>query len=524
MPTIAIRFPAGRYHATPWGSHVNEGLVEWPPSPWRVLRALLATGFAKLGWLSVPDEARRMVYELAQAVPSYRLPSGELAHTRHYMPIIEGRTQNTTKVLDTFVRLSPDDDLLIHYPIQLSPSSLAMLERLAPNLGYFGRAESWADGRLTADVPVDAHWCTPSQPNLPPPPDRPGGDQVSLIAPLAAIDYDCWRQQALARPSENEGKKPTKKQLEKLTAPYPADLLQCLLTDTAFHHKHGWSQPPGSRLVLYNRPPGMLEPRPARPAPRRAHVRPVQAALLALASDTVSGDLLPLMTRCLPQAELLHQALLSALGQDASACPAISGRDAEGKPLQGHRHAHYMPMDLDEDGRMDHVLVYASMGLDAAAQAALAKVRRTWTKGSDKDIFVTFAGMGDLDLFRRKLRTRGGRSPAILGTTRAWSSLTPFVPPRHIKKSRCCLEDQVRSELSSRGLPDPLTVEYLDREEIVRRGLLRFVRLRRPGKPQPPRPNAFGLRLTFAQPVPGPIALGYAAHYGLGLFAAEETP
>jgi len=29
------------------------------------------------------------------------------------------------------------------------------------------------------------------------------------------------------------------------------------------------------------------------------------------------------------------------------------------------------------------------------------------------------------------------------------------------------------------------------------------------------------LRLTFSVPVAGPIALGYASHFGLGLFAAE---
>lgn len=30
---VEFRFPARRYHATPWGNHVNEGLIEWPPSP-----------------------------------------------------------------------------------------------------------------------------------------------------------------------------------------------------------------------------------------------------------------------------------------------------------------------------------------------------------------------------------------------------------------------------------------------------------------------------------------------------------
>ena len=43
MPvTLKLTFPGGRYHATPWGRHVNEGVPEWPPSPWRLLRALVA--------------------------------------------------------------------------------------------------------------------------------------------------------------------------------------------------------------------------------------------------------------------------------------------------------------------------------------------------------------------------------------------------------------------------------------------------------------------------------------------------
>jgi len=33
MLTIELRFPAGRYHATPWGRSANEADVEWPPSP-----------------------------------------------------------------------------------------------------------------------------------------------------------------------------------------------------------------------------------------------------------------------------------------------------------------------------------------------------------------------------------------------------------------------------------------------------------------------------------------------------------
>ena len=80
MIRLLFEFSAGNYHATPWGHHVNEGLVEWPPSPWRIIRALLATGYTKLGWQQVPDEMRRLVEALAGREPSYRLPHATNGH------------------------------------------------------------------------------------------------------------------------------------------------------------------------------------------------------------------------------------------------------------------------------------------------------------------------------------------------------------------------------------------------------------------------------------------------------------
>ena len=50
--TLAFRFPLGRYHANPWDRAVNEGATEWPPSPWRILRALVATWHTR--WPDLP--------------------------------------------------------------------------------------------------------------------------------------------------------------------------------------------------------------------------------------------------------------------------------------------------------------------------------------------------------------------------------------------------------------------------------------------------------------------------------------
>lgn len=69
MPTVKLRFPGGRYHATPWGHHVNEGRIEWPPSPWRLLRAFIACGFTSQGWDEVPPIARRLIDKLAAIPP-----------------------------------------------------------------------------------------------------------------------------------------------------------------------------------------------------------------------------------------------------------------------------------------------------------------------------------------------------------------------------------------------------------------------------------------------------------------------
>src|SRR5437588_5734085 len=85
MPvTLKLTFPAGRYHATPWGRHVNEGVPEWPPSPWRLLRALVATWQRKCPDLS--EAAVSQVLRQLLPPPLFYLPPARVAHTRHYMP------------------------------------------------------------------------------------------------------------------------------------------------------------------------------------------------------------------------------------------------------------------------------------------------------------------------------------------------------------------------------------------------------------------------------------------------------
>ena len=148
MATLLLRFPGGRYHATPWGHHVNEGLVEWPPSPWRLLRALIACGYATQGWGQVPPAGKRLIESLAGTLPRYRLPPASVSHTRHFMPIgvlAKGR-EKTTLVFDTWADVGKGT-LAVRWDCSLDEEARSLFAVLAAHLGYLGRSEKLGRGR-----------------------------------------------------------------------------------------------------------------------------------------------------------------------------------------------------------------------------------------------------------------------------------------------------------------------------------------------------------------------------------------
>lgn len=213
---------------------------------------------------------------------------------------------------------------------------------------------------------------------------------------------------------------------------------------------------------------------------------------------------------------------MSKLGFDGEPCPELVGRDETGEPLKGHAHAHLLPIDLDGDRHLDHVIVFAAMKLGVRAQRAVRSLRKTFMKGGVGELQVAVAGVGGLSDLRG---IGGGLLNAIeklLGPScgaSSWVSATPFVPPRHLKKhGRSSLGGQVEEELRVRGFP-AATVEVLEwtGETLA---LRHFVRRRQRG-PQPPIDVGFAIRLHFESPVVGPICLGYGSHFGLGRFSAE---
>mgnify|MGYP003428794747 FL=1 len=70
----------------------------------------------------------------------------------------------------------------------------------------------------------------------------------------------------------------------------------------------------------------------------------------------------------------------------------------------------------------------------------------------------------------------------------------------------------------------PERVEPLDYAKISGKKVrwLEFRRFRNRGGGQLADSRGFGFEIVFAEPVRGPIALGYGCHFGLGQFVAVE--
>ena len=547
MFALAFRFPAGRYHATPWGRNVNEADVAWPPEPWRLLRALIAAWWRKGDHARWP-EARlaRLIDTLATSLPEYSLPEGGVhAHTRHFMPAgpLDKGQQKRTLIFDAFVRLPADAKLIAIWPeVKLGPDLFALAEDLAGAIGYLGRAESWTE------VAALDSW--QGEPNCFPATDGASGDPLRLLAALSPAAYAKERRRLLAgmeeeaRAARNRVLSQARldRQLDKALRSrrvkahtLPERLLDALTLDTADYQDRGWSRPPAAREVLYRRSPHVA---PGVTASRRGGSSP---SLTARSRPTVArfllaGRPLPRVEEAVRIAEIMRLAALSKFGWEREAATGrrvpkapsvISGRDEGGRFLRDptHSHAFWLPEDADGDGWIDHVSVFVAGGMKEEVRHALDRITRIWTaprqrgrSGGDGP------GAGEwrlaLEGFGTQADFAGGAR--IFAASDRWRSVTPFLAAGHLKAAGYAGE--VRRLLKLRGRDSDVRVRELP--EIVvggrRRTPLHFHRFRSRGQEAQRDSSGAFLEIAFPRPVRGPLALGYGSHFGLGLFAAVE--
>jgi CRISPR-associated protein Csb2 len=513
MTAFELKFTAGRFHATPWGRHVNEGSVEWPPSPWRILRALIATWHWKAK-ADVPEPLiRSLAAKLAQQ-PRFFLPPATTAHTRHYMPLVEGKKEKTTKVFDTFIQLAEDSAVLVAWDVDLPDAERAALKILAERLAYFGRAESLVIARVFESEAEFRNAITPRHREASPigstDPLPPGHELVRLLAPMISDRYDAWRADFAAKALADLGPKPTAAQKKKLPA-VPADLFAALHADTGDLQASGWNLPPGARFVNYTRPENAFAPA-AKPRPRRS------GAKLTVARFALASVVPPAITKALAVAEQLHDVLC----KESNGHPIFTGAESE-----GHRHAHIFCESIgDPTGHITHVTIYAAGGYDHQAVEALRKLQWTWGfKGHE--LRTVLHGVGQVHEFA---------SP-LFSISKKWRSLTPFVSTRHAKTFRdghpkvddtgwqpgSAPHDLLRllkTHPHGQGAEIRLLAESSQPYRFGNRRFrsLQFLTRRNRGEGRRGHDSGAALEIAFPEPRPGPFALGYASHFGLGLF------
>lgn len=547
MQVIEIEFTARQFHATPWDAHVNEGRIEWPPCPWRLLRALIAVGYSKLGWQrDPPDKAVAMLHKLAACRPRFGLPVSVETHTRHYMPVIEGKNERRAKVFDTFLRFPSDQNRMqVVFNCELDAEERVMLTALVEGLAYLGRADSWIDAQLLdtrddLDSENDSyHWSQPAD-------QTTTKDRIRLLVPLDVDSFTLWREEAtavathsavvLAEASAKEkGKTLTlvakTKAIATATEPFPIDLIQALQNETSNWQKQGWQRPPGSQWIDYEISSDVYIQQPLKLTPQRSLTKNPTAILLALDGAGKRGSLRPELRRALPLMELLHAKAVwcaeKKLNVNLGTLSELTGMDVQQQPLQGsHDHAHWIPLSLLDDRHIDHVLVYASRGFSSESVRAIGQLRSAYSKGISK-LSINLVGQGSIgDIYQQLSRVSGVRpsSLAILRPSIVFESATPLVFRKFLSShGKKMPENQIREELFERGLPEPVAIEFWPSEELVNRKLKGFVLRRQASKRQPPFERSCGLTIQFPERVETvPFAVGYASHFGLGLFRSRQ--
>jgi CRISPR-associated protein Csb2 len=413
MLVIELTFPAGHYHATAWGRHVNEGVPEWPPSPYRLLRALYDAWKRKRpDW----DHSRveRVFSALSSSNPFYRLPAATASHTRSFLSKNEVDPQSKTLIFDGFVVLSPRAAVLMGWPeISLDEATLSDLNELLSVLNYLGRSESWIEGRVMAGISSVEWNCYPESREI------PGAmmDTIPVAVPIPPHDYE---------PITSRTGKTTNNLV----------WMDAISSGTEMMLRSGWSHPPAMHYVDYVRSSTCFVE--GVPTSRDRHGPQVCSILYAFDSKV-----LPQVTETLHIAERarvrlmgIHKAL--AGGPDFVS-PKFSGKNQSGEPLSGHQHAFYFPLDQDGDGRLDHLLVFCRSPFDELERLALDNLNAVWQSGGKPDL--------------RCIPVQWGvpRSPS-----RILASTSPFVPTRHYKPKqdfREWLHGEVARECANHGLP-----------------------------------------------------------------------
>jgi len=471
MIALRIAFQSGSLHAAPWEHDAKGGEIEWPPSPFRILTALIE-GWARAGGADLERFAR--VIEILAMAPEFRLPLAMSGSSRHWLRSVEDAHDSTDTMLVDSILAIDRTRIVSAYVIwrdaALSESDRAMLSsacRLIDTLGTAMQIEM----SIADHDPQDAGLYTVSLAE-----SIPG----SGIAVERYGIASSMRGQRLVHELDQV----------RCRQPFPR-----FSGDAA---RFNYRFPPDAGLV-----PG------PRTADEDATTMPRTTLRFKVSSER--GGSLPL-TKALGFAEAMRGATLARYSrlQGRPASKRLAGKDGDGSMGTGHGHPYFLPADSNGSGRIDIIDVHLPQGCTHAEFLALTGISSVYDNVSFSGRFdVRFIGFG------------------ALVSSRRWVTATPVVLDRFPKRRGPgkSIEVDGAAEQISLGLrrqgATPISIDIWAAGRCVEFGngmrakIESFQRVR--SRERGLRP-AIGASIELADATVGPLVLGRLAHFGLGRF------
>jgi CRISPR-associated protein Csb2 len=419
MTTIQLTFPWGRYYAHPWG--INPTRLrepEWPPSPWRLLRALVSAWFrAHPG--QVPDaHCITLIESLGRELPEIGTGKVSFGHTVHWQPNY-GAAGKEDKA-DASYKNTRHENHFAAVPgavffrwrtVELTPEQHRTLETLLSELSYFGRAESLCQAELYERelTSADIGWCQPA-----------GGRKISascrdVFCPIPGLGNfrftDLWsRRSAELAPDSPDA---------------PPHLVDTLLSSDM--------KADGAAWLSYQMPDGWPQkwvvrtPQTAHPGKKNNPPAGPKVAHYLRFSLQCRVPLLPKFTVRLSE-EFRDAANRHLCKTHGNGTPSFAlfghAKDRPADAVGDHQHAFYLPMCGNSSGFLSDLHVWCPYGFTQAEIEVLLRVNRLdWgsRKYPVRPILTAMAKEPPADV------------PFSTGNTasRLWRSASPFVPPRY---------------------------------------------------------------------------------------------
>ena len=508
---VALRqtFPLGRFHANPWRVFPFEDPHgEWPPSPWRLVRAILARSYqlererdiqCQVWRDSLVEAFRRSEFGWCLPPFSWRGPG-----LRHYQPAtfewdppnrtkkVKGQPVNIpgkrayrpTLVQDNFWVVGNSkaisDASVLWWILEgdaWSKEQFGLLDACLERMTYFGRAEAITEIQRVEKLPTDTEVnCILEQ--------IPSSGSVPVLA---------------------------------LTKGATLAQVQAVTDDPSVVNS---TVPPGACWLHAKRPAKPPTKLPRSKPRMRKPTSLVQFAIGTRVSPPLNSTVVMTQRfRGRVIREFLGGSWLRANATQRKAARLLAGKEADGSPLQAHRHLHarFGVLFDQETGKPARLLVWREQPFNDQEQRAILNA-------AEQELPFSFAKARARNPWTVRLVPLDSQVPPPVGfgdqAHDLWTTVTPYVPPRYVygRKGRIRTgespEEQLRLELSRLGYDATDLVISVDAAEWTRVHRPRASR----GDPTNTERRGYRVLLKFDTPVIGPISLGHSSHFGLGLF------